>query len=269
MTPYFFLWNPKRDSESFQDYERVRGNADAGRPYVTRWICPSKQPRPGDIAILQRTGSKDNGVFAKGVVTSNPYENDDGVRVVDLKFESFLPVGKEIPREEIIATARFKKPWMPFASGNVVPEPLYQAIQTIWSNRTASHGPAAMPPPVYPDPEIVAEELVGLEGELLLRMVAHRRREFRLRAQKIESTLQRNGRLICEVPGCGFDFRQVYGELGALYAHVHHLRPLAEYSGSTPTRSSDLAIVCANCHAMIHRGGECRELSALMPTPTR
>ena len=136
--PYLFLWNPKKDSGSFSDYERVLREAGAGHAYVTRWICPSKQPRPGDVAILQRTGSKDNGVFAKGFVTGEPFEGDDGIRVVMLKFDSFLPVGREIPREEIIATAKHEGTWSPMASGNIIPEPIHQAIQTIWGMRTST-----------------------------------------------------------------------------------------------------------------------------------
>jgi hypothetical protein len=48
------------------------------------------------------------------------------------------------------------------------------------------------------------------------------------------------------------------------YAHVHHLRPLSEARGSVTTRLEDLAIVCANCHAIIHRDGACRPLDGLI-----
>ena len=258
MIPYFFLWNPKKDPDSFQDYERIQREAVAGRPYVTGWFCPSKRPRPGDVAILQRTGSKANGVFAMGTVTRGPYDAR-GRQAVRLKLDSFLPIGKEISREEIVRTGNYQKKWMPMASGNVVPDPIYQAIQRLWNQRT----------PAGATDESLPEELVGLEGERLQRLVAHRRREFGLRKQKIESVLRENGSLSCEVPGCGFDFLRAYGQLGAGYAHVHHLRPLSDYRGQEQTRLSDLAIVCANCHAMIHRGGECRELRALIPSSTR
>jgi hypothetical protein len=113
------------------------------------------------------------------------------------------------------------------------------------------------------DQEMPAD-LIGLEGELQLRMIKHRRREEKLRTAKIADAINRgNGRLACEVPGCGFDFASAYGDLGEGYAQVHHLRPLAEYARREETRLEDLAIVCANCHAMIHRGGECRPLDAL------
>jgi predicted HNH restriction endonuclease len=47
---------------------------------------------------------------------------------------------------------------------------------------------------------------------------------------------------------------------------VHHRVALNKSAKSgRETKLSDLAIVCANCHVMIHKGGECRELAGLIP----
>ena len=109
-------------------------------------------------------------------------------------------------------------------------------------------------------------EIQGFEGSASYRLVKHRLREQQLREIKIkEHQFANDGRLICEVPRCGFDFHARYGVLGEGYAHVHHLSPLS--SAPDEGRSvvlSDLAIVCANCHAMIHRGGECRDMKELI-----
>jgi len=104
----------------------------------------------------------------------------------------------------------------------------------------------------------------AIEGEILHAMRQHRRREQRLRDEKIRQVVQSTGRLRCEVPGCGFDFFEVYGEIGEGFAHVHHLQPLADRLGPSQTKTSDLAIVCANCHAMIHRGDGTRPLESLI-----
>jgi predicted HNH restriction endonuclease len=45
----------------------------------------------------------------------------------------------------------------------------------------------------------------------------------------------------------------VYGVLGEGFAECHHRVPLAELQEGHPVRLSDLAIVCANCHRMLHR----------------
>jgi len=112
--------------------------------------------------------------------------------------------------------------------------------------------------------EGVADEIVGIEGETRRGLVQHRKREGRLRDCKIQHVLKNKRRLACEVPGCDFDFQKVYGELGYGFAHVHHLKPLGKVSGKRTTRLKDLAIVCANCHAMIHKGGACRLLGGLI-----
>lgn len=97
------------------------------------------------------------------------------------------------------------------------------------------------------------------------RLALHRRRERRLRDLKLQDHLDRGLGLACEVPGCGFDFHKSYGELGRGYAHVHHLRPLGARVEDEATNLGDLAIVCANCYAMIHRGRQCRPLVGLVP----
>jgi 5-methylcytosine-specific restriction protein A len=56
----------------------------------------------------------------------------------------------------------------------------------------------------------------------------------------------------CQV--CGFDFEEVYGEIGRGFIHVHHIRSLAEIGASYVVDPVlDLRPVCPNCHAMLHR----------------
>jgi 5-methylcytosine-specific restriction enzyme A len=86
-----------------------------------------------------------------------------------------------------------------------------------------------------------------VEGRLLLRW--HRTRERKRGAEKKRAVLRDTGRLACEV--CDFDFAAAYGELGAGFAECHHKLPLT--AGVRRTQLADLAIVCANCHRMLHR----------------
>lgn len=111
------------------------------------------------------------------------------------------------------------------------------------------------------------ENAQQLEGRSVRRYVNHRKREVKLRLAKIRQALrQSGGRLTCEVPNCNFDFKERYGDLGAGYAHVHHKEQLSNAPKvGRRTSLNDLAIVCANCHAMIHKGGQCRPLDGLIP----
>ena len=57
----------------------------------------------------------------------------------------------------------------------------------------------------------------------------------------------------CQV--CDFDFEKSYGSWGKEFAEVHHVKPLAELKGEEQITDpkTDLAILCANCHRMVHR----------------
>ncbi|MFD7443299.1 HNH endonuclease [Streptomyces sp. NPDC059909] len=108
-----------------------------------------------------------------------------------------------------------------------------------------------------PIPEDELHDFEAPEGRLLLRRHMTRERNRGLRQKKIEAALRQEGSLACEV--CSFDFEQVYGERGTGYIECHHVVPL-HVAGEGPTKLSELALICANCHRMIHR-------SAPWPTP--
>lgn len=89
------------------------------------------------------------------------------------------------------------------------------------------------------------------EGEVLSRLHRSRERNRKAVARKKQKVLEETGKLECEA--CGFDFRSVYGPLGEGYAECHHIVPISELPGRKSVQLSDLAILCANCHRMIHR----------------
>ena len=57
----------------------------------------------------------------------------------------------------------------------------------------------------------------------------------------------------CQV--CHFDFELTYGKWGKEFAEVHHVKPLSELKGESreTNAKTDLAVLCANCHRMVHR----------------
>jgi 5-methylcytosine-specific restriction protein A len=99
-------------------------------------------------------------------------------------------------------------------------------------------------------PEAGEDDMEADEGRLLTRLHRFRERDRKLVERKKAAALARQGSLPCEV--CGFDFAATYGTLGERFIEAHHILPLAQ-AGATTTRLADLALVCSNCHRMLHR----------------
>lgn len=102
-------------------------------------------------------------------------------------------------------------------------------------------------PPVGED---LVDDPTALEGRLLLRLYYARERSPKLRRQKIAKVLAAKRALACEA--CGFDYGKQYGSRGEGYIECHHVVPL-HVAGEQEVALSDLALICANCHRMIHR----------------
>ena|SRR3989339_69233 len=91
----------------------------------------------------------------------------------------------------------------------------------------------------------------GKEGNPRLQNHLRRERNSKIVRQKKDITLKETGALRCEV--CNFDFSQFYGELGKDFCEVHHLLQLSKADGEVTTKLEELAVVCSNCHRIIHK----------------
>lgn len=83
--------------------------------------------------------------------------------------------------------------------------------------------------------------------------VRHKTRERNpaiIKKKKKEFQTQ-HGKLFCEV--CNFDFGETYGLRGEGFIECHHNIPLHEEENERITQTSDLSVLCSNCHRMIHR----------------
>ncbi len=57
--------------------------------------------------------------------------------------------------------------------------------------------------------------------------------------------------IVCEA--CGFDFGKVYGDVGRNFIEAHHMKPVSEMKEGDKTQIEDMAMLCSNCHRMVHR----------------
>ena len=61
---------------------------------------------------------------------------------------------------------------------------------------------------------------------------------------------------------CGFSFVEHYGPLGAGFIEAHHTIPISDLQKGSKTSVDDLAMLCANCHRMIHRTDDPSDLQS-------
>jgi 5-methylcytosine-specific restriction endonuclease McrA len=95
--------------------------------------------------------------------------------------------------------------------------------------------------------EIREDEQAYAEGRTVIRTIKQRQRSRTLVRDAKQQYKAAHGRLFCEV--CGFDFGTVYG---VEYIEAHHKQAIADYDEDAETVVDDLAMLCANCHRIIH-----------------
>lgn len=70
--------------------------------------------------------------------------------------------------------------------------------------------------------------------------------------------------------GCGIDFSWIYGDVGQGYIEAHHLRPLHTLEQGSSVRmdvAEDFAVLCSNCHSIVHRSKPMLTLDQLKRMP--
>lgn len=95
------------------------------------------------------------------------------------------------------------------------------------------------------------EDYFAKEGKVIYKLHRLRERNHNINRIKKKRYFDKHGKLDCEV--CGFDFYKTYGEIGKDFIEAHHRVPLSELDIESITKLEDLALVCSNCHRMLHR----------------
>lgn len=123
--------------------------------------------------------------------------------------------------------------------------------------------------PTEPE-QIIAEEddeLAFPEGKEIYRLHKSKERNRDLIKAAKQKRLKIDTKLCCQI--CGFSFTDKYGELGEGFIEAHHLFPISHLTEETETKVEDIALVCSNCHRMLHRKRPwltLEELETIMPS---
>jgi 5-methylcytosine-specific restriction enzyme A len=193
---------------------------------------PSKTSR--EVAELSRTLARL--ASQRGVTIRSDYRNANGVYMKMMNFRRFDPEytdGGKVGLQR--GNALEEGIWNDFS---VKPAELYALAQLI---RDAVDTNLVLP--------LIEGEAEADEG---VEYVLHRRleRDSGIAKRKKQQVLSAKGTLTCEV--CEFDFRVRYGARGDGFIECHHTNALALRKVRSKTKLSDLALVCSNCHRMIH-----------------
>jgi 5-methylcytosine-specific restriction enzyme A len=168
------------------------------------------------------------------------FRNPNGVY---MKLCNFLRLDPSYKGEGLKAGSRLDaEVWEQFAADR-------QRLQHV---ATAIGKAATGSAPELQEQDDVDEDETAPEGRILTRIHKCRERNAELVRRKKESVMRKDGCLLCEI--CSFDFFKQYGTAGEGFIECHHVTPLSRIMPGQKTRLEDLALVCANCHRMLHRG---------------
>ena len=93
------------------------------------------------------------------------------------------------------------------------------------------------------------EEETFQEGRVLTEIHRRRERSRRIRKKVLENRIA-NDELACEI--CGFSGLEVDADMRDALFECHHVVPLSE-AVEVSTKLADMALLCANCHRLLHR----------------
>ena len=240
-----------------QAWDGIPLNVGIGRA-VTRWNC-AKDVKIGDRGLLLWQGDKVEGIFGLVKAVTNAKDlnkealaNSNGSRhkpwwcalwQLDLRHcvqpedegGPLIPIGEL--REKypnifnVVRRSGIK------IRDSVVADALVEAILAEWKwNSRVSFLDVS----VSDDGRIV-------EGEMRRVTVNVYERNSKAR----EQCITKHGAHCCV---CGFDFEEVYGDIGREFIEVHHLTPISQIGKDHRVNpEEDLCPVCPNCHAMLHK----------------
>lgn len=250
-TTYLLTWNPAR--WNWDDLDECVAKVERTGSHREPWSCGvTKAMRRGERVFLMKLGQEPRGIVASGWVRSRvhkePHWDSKAPRgktalYVDIEWDKILDPDKNIFHlAQLQGGVYSKMHWSPQASGVTIPDDVAEQLEKDWAEFLKR-------PPVDEEVRFPQEVAPGTFPEGATRPVTVNAYERSAEGRKM--CIAHHG-FLCSV--CGFDFEKTYGEIGAGFIEVHHLKPLSSLGkGYRLNPIEDLRPVCPNCHAMLHR----------------
>lgn len=169
------------------------------------------------------------------------FRNPSGVYMKAMNFRRFDPAFSSTGRVGLAHGGKGEEMiWNEFAGD-------LQALRTTAAAIRDAVPIAAQAPAPMTDDQVTDAE----EGRVLTVLHLRRERSRKLIEARKAKAIKEAGELRCEC--CDMSFEERYGERGHGFIEVHHTRPVHTLVEGDKTNLSDLALVCSNCHRIIHR----------------
>ena len=197
---------------------------------------------------MLKLGKPPRGIIAHGFVTDDMFEAEDwdddraskSINYITGEWDILLNYKtQDILDVSVLDEKCPLQYWHPQASGTRIKDEVLPVLRELWAEVTKYY-------PKDPEKSVYYPEGGRAEGAAKIVYSTRYERDPAVRRDFLEGK-----KLKCEV--CGFDFEEVYGELGAGYIEVHYKKPVSDGVRITDL-NNDLVMLCANCHTMIHRG---------------
>lgn len=221
--------------------------------HVESWGTRFPQPTmaTGDRVFLWESGGRSRIIgFATvvGIEGSKRGKWRFRVKYLSERFDSMLGIG-ELRSIPALRGATFLKP------------AIFRTVYPLNARQTAAiYGAVISSNPaddIWRDlsrlPQIPDADLIWSAKEGRRKLVTHLRAERApglAPAKKAEFRRKHGGELLCEC--CGRTFAE-YGIHHEALFEIHHRKALGKAKKSVVTKLTDLAVLCSNCHRVIHR----------------
>lgn len=239
MATYLLTWNPKKFDWKKEGYNKLVAKIQNGKTVLFDWSCGNtKAIQLGDRVFLLRQGKNLPGLIGSGIVTEllHRVKNSAWKWQIGVDWNVFLPSEKALTRNRLLRGLLPENLVNAQRSGYEISQDIAIKLEKEWGRYTRH--PLKI--------SAMARGLsVAREGETVEQRTYVRERDRRLRNEVMN---QSKG--FCE--GCGTDYSKKLDGKAIRVLQVHHKKQLGWSDKPRLTKTSDLAVLCANCHLLIH-----------------
>ena len=243
MSTYLLTWNPARWAwDELEDLAKV---SRKGKIVERRWSCGNnKNIQAGSRVFLLRQGNDRPGLIASGWVTKSSYWDwpwDERVRrkkslFIKADWYPLRHIDAGLPRANLLDGILPQATVDTRAGGVKIDSDFAAALEKAWAEHVGES---------VSIPALARLDISAWEGEPIETSGYRPKRDRRLCDRALD-----NSRGVCSC--CETDYSKILNGEGVRVLQVHHKKQFGYRDKPRLTKVSDLAVICANCHRLIH-----------------